>query len=63
MPTYEYKCIDETCDHHWEQIQKITDDKIKVCPVCEKETAQRLISGGGFILKGNCWAKDNYSSK
>ncbi len=63
MPTYEYKCKDEVCDHRWELTQKITDEKITICPICEQETAERLISGGvGFSLKGGGWAKDNYSS-
>ena len=62
MPTYEYQCTEKACDHQWEVVQKITDEKITKCPACEKETAQKLISGGiGFTLKGSCWAKDNYS--
>ena len=52
--TYEYKCLE--CDHEWEEEQKITDNPTSVCPVCEKESAQRQISGGtGFQLKGSGW--------
>ncbi len=65
MPTYEYKC---TFGHEFEEVQKITDDALTVCPVkishdhvCEAEV-RRLISGGSFILKGSGWAKDGYSS-
>jgi len=54
MITYEYKCKD--CEHCWQEMQKISDDTITICPECEKETAQRLISkGNGFVLKGSGW--------
>lgn len=59
MPTYEYAC---TCGHQFELEQKITEEPIKECPICKKPEVKRLISGGqSFQLKGNCWAKDNYS--
>ena len=59
MPIYEYKC--EACEHQWEELQKISDPKITKCEKCGQETAKRLIGGGtSFILKGDCWAKDNY---
>ncbi|HUU89532.1 MAG TPA: zinc ribbon domain-containing protein [Candidatus Glassbacteria bacterium] len=44
MPTYEYKC--ESCKHEWEDYHSITQEPVKVCPECGKETAKRLISGG-----------------
>lgn len=62
MPTYDYMCTDETCDHHWEAEHSISADPIKECPLCKKETAKRLISGGSnFILKGGGWFSDSYS--
>ncbi|MAE84340.1 MAG: hypothetical protein CMB80_16485 [Flammeovirgaceae bacterium] len=52
--TYEYRC--KNCDHTWTLSQKITDEAVKNCPACNKETAMRLISGGqGFVLKGQGW--------
>jgi putative FmdB family regulatory protein len=60
MPTYEYAC--RACGHQWEEIQKITEDAVEVCPKCNKKTAQRQISGGNFILKGGGWYADLYSS-
>lgn len=60
MPTYEYVCTD--CANHWEEIQKISEDPIEVCPKCGKSTAKRQISGGNFILKGGGWYADLYSS-
>lgn len=50
MPIYEYSCKNG-CPQ-WEVIQKISEPHIEKCPVCEQNTAQRLISTGGFVLKG-----------
>lgn len=60
MPTYEYVCTD--CSNQWEEIQKISESPIEVCPKCAKSTAKRQISGGNFILKGGGWYADLYSS-
>ena len=60
MPTYEYVCTD--CQNLWEEIQKISEPAIEVCPKCGKSTAKRQISGGNFILKGGGWYADLYSS-
>jgi putative FmdB family regulatory protein len=54
--TYEYRCI--ACGYKWEAEQKITEEPLKECPECKKETAKRLVSGGqGFQLKGSGWFK------
>jgi putative FmdB family regulatory protein len=60
MPTYEYVCTD--CQNHWEEVQKISEPALEVCPKCSKKTAKRQISGGNFILKGGGWYADLYSS-
>jgi putative FmdB family regulatory protein len=60
MPTYEYACA--SCGNAWEEIQKITEAPVEVCPKCAKSTAKRQISGGNFILKGGGWYADLYSS-
>jgi putative FmdB family regulatory protein len=61
MPTYEYGCT--ACGTEWEEVQRITEPPIEVCPKCGKSSAHRLISaGGGFILKGGGWYSDLYSS-
>lgn len=60
MPTYEYVCTE--CQNHWEEVQKISEDPIQVCPKCQKTSAKRQISGGNFILKGGGWYADLYSS-
>lgn len=64
MPTYEYKCQDEACQHQWEEDGLIKDPPTEICPKCQKKTAKRQISAGtGFILQGGGWAADRYSTK
>ena len=62
MPIYEYKC--DLCNGMWEEIQKFSDEPLTVCKSCEKEGGvHKLISGRmNFILKGDGWYKDGYSS-
>jgi putative FmdB family regulatory protein len=61
MPTYEYGCT--ACGSEWEQVQRITEPPVEVCPKCGKTAAHRLISAGtNFILKGGGWYSDLYSS-
>src|SRR5580700_9289684 len=61
MQTYEYAC--SACGHQWEQVQRIVEAPVEVCPKCAAKAAHRLISGGtNFILKGGGWYSDLYSS-
>jgi putative FmdB family regulatory protein len=50
MPTYEYEC--EKCHHQFEQVQKITDEPVKVCPICGGKIKRLISGGGGFLFKG-----------
>lgn len=69
MPTYEYQCEN---GHTFEEVQPIHDEPLQICPVvipfsgpelerCEAPV-RRLISRTSFVLKGDGWAKDSYSS-
>jgi putative FmdB family regulatory protein len=59
--TYEYVCT--SCQHAWEEEQRISAAPLTTCPACHLETAKRQVSGGaGFILKGSGWYADLYSS-
>ena len=62
MPIYEYKC--DLCNGLWEEIQKFSDDPFTVCKSCEKEGGVHKLLPGQmtFILKGDGWYKDGYSS-
>lgn len=59
--TYEYICT--ACGYQWEAEQSISASPLKDCPVCNKATAKRQVSGGtGFLLKGGGWYADGYGS-
>ena len=63
MPIYEYKC--NKCNCLWEEIQKFSDPVLTLCKGCEEEGGvHKLIPGQmNFILRGEGWYKDGYSSK
>jgi putative FmdB family regulatory protein len=61
VPIYEYQCPD--CGHHFEQLQKISDEPIRVCPNCERSHVRKLVSQTSFVLKGGGWYKDHYGLK
>ena len=62
MPTYEYNCTN--CSHQEEIFQKITDESLKDCPVCGKQTFQRGPGGGiGLSFKGTGYYITDYGSK
>ena len=53
MPIYEYQC--EACGHRLEAFQKISEEPLRDCPVCNKPALQKLVSAAGFQLKGSGW--------
>lgn len=54
MPIYAYKCSE--CGHELEELQKFSDDPLKVCPNCEKEALEKQVSTDtGFCLMGRGW--------
>lgn len=57
MPLYDLYC--EKCGFTKEQMLGLNDN----LPVCDKcgELMKKALSAPVFILKGNCWARDNYS--
>lgn len=59
MPTYQYEC--DACGHSFEQLQSMTDGKLRKCPECGKFKLQRLIgSGSGIIFKGSGFYETDY---
>jgi len=46
MPTYEHKCCNLECQYEWEDMYSIKKDPPAICPKCNQNTAQRVISGG-----------------
>lgn len=60
MPQYTYEC--QECLHKFETEHSMNRDPLKTCPECNKESLERLIVATSFVLQGNGWARDNYSS-
>jgi len=58
MPIYEYRCDD--CGEEMEQLQRISDDRLVDCPVCEEPGLKRLISAAAFRLKGSGWYETDF---
>jgi putative FmdB family regulatory protein len=54
LPTYSYKC--KSCDHQFDQFQKITADPLTTCPECKQEELTKVITAsGGVHFKGKGW--------
>lgn len=60
MPLYEYGC--ESCGLQFEIRQKFSDNPVTECSKCGG-SVKKLISQGGFALKGNGWFQQGYSEK
>jgi putative FmdB family regulatory protein len=61
MPTYEYEC--KQCGYRFEKFQKMSDQPLKKCPECGGPVQRLISSGGGIILKGDGFYKNDYSNQ
>jgi putative FmdB family regulatory protein len=62
MPTYDYECA--SCGHTFDEFQAMSDEPLRKCPECGKNSLRRLIGGGlGVIFKGSgFYATDSRSA-
>ena len=60
MPIYEYRC--DNCGHELEAMQKLSEDPLKTCPNCQKDSLIKRISAAGFRLKGGGWYETDFKS-
>lgn len=61
MPTYDYRCT--ACSHTFEEFQSMSAKPLRKCPVCSKNTLERLIgTGAGIIFKGSGFYETDYRS-
>lgn len=58
MPIYEYRC--ESCGHELEKLQRMSDDRLVDCPLCNEPRLKRLISAVSFRLKGSGWYETDF---
>jgi putative FmdB family regulatory protein len=61
VPIYEYEC--GACGHQFEAFQKSSEAILTDCPECHKTTLRKLISAGGFQLKGTGWYATDFKDK
>ena len=50
MPTYSYACT--ACEHHFDTVQKFTDQSLTDCPECSGPL-RKLFSAVGIVFKGS----------
>jgi len=53
MPIYTYKCA--ACGFAQDEMQKIADAPLAVCPSCGKADYAKQLTAAGFALKGSGW--------
>lgn len=53
MPIYAYKCA--SCGFAQDEMQKISDTPLCVCPSCGKTEYAKQVTAAGFALKGSGW--------
>lgn len=61
MPIYEYKC--DMCGNTFDYLQKMSDDPKTKCENCNRSTLRKVISSGGFKLKGTGWYETDFKHK
>ena len=59
MPIYEYRC--DVCGHHFEVIQKFSEEPITSCVACAGPV-QRVLSAAALVFKGTGWYATDYAS-
>src|SRR3989304_4761 len=60
MPTYEYKCT--SCGNRFERRQRIKDDPLNDCPLCDGQV-RRVVFPVGIVFKGSgFYVTDNRKS-
>lgn len=53
MPIYAYKC--SACGFVQDEMRKLADAPLTVCPSCGQATYAKQLSAAGFALKGTGW--------
>ena len=58
MPIYAYKC--GSCGFEQDEMQKISDAPLTVCPSCSKSDYSKQLTVAGFQLKGSGWYASDF---
>ncbi len=60
MPTYWYRC--QTCNHEFEEFQKMSDPPLRECPKCGGVVMRVITGGAGLLFKGSGFYITDYRS-
>ncbi|MEI6291734.1 MAG: FmdB family zinc ribbon protein, partial [Chloroflexota bacterium] len=60
MPVYIYRC--ENCGVQFERHQSFTDEPLKRCPECSKNTLRKVLTPAGIVFKGSGWYATDHKS-
>ncbi len=60
MPIYGYAC--EACGHSFDALQKISDNRLTVCPQCDQPKLKKQLSAPNFRLKGSGWYETDFKT-
>jgi len=52
VPTYTYRCT--VCSHHFDIVQKFSDDPLTECPECGSPV-RKVFQPVGIVFKGSGW--------
>jgi putative FmdB family regulatory protein len=60
MPIYTYRC--ESCGVQFERHQSFTDEPLKRCPECNKNSLRKVLTPAGIVFKGSGWYATDHKS-
>lgn len=60
MPVYIYRC--ENCGVQFERHQSFTDEPLKRCPECSKNSLRKVLTPAGIVFKGSGWYATDHKS-
>lgn len=61
MPVYVYHC--DECSFQFEQQQKFSDNPLKKCPNCGKQSLHKVYTPVGIIYKGSGFYSTDHRSR
>ncbi len=60
MPIYTYQC--SACGHAQDEMQKVSDALLTVCPQCGQSAYTKQVTAAGFALKGSGWYATDFKN-
>jgi putative FmdB family regulatory protein len=60
MPIYIYRC--KNCGVQFERHQSFTDEPLKRCPECNKNSLRKVLTPAGIVFKGSGWYATDHKS-